>query len=240
MFVTLLVLFAAVAEEERKPVNLVDQLIDKADEYTMTVKAPGVEKVIRCKQKADGEDTSWGGWRIVPYLLPIATTASGKGQVTMTFEFPGRKEPVVLRSRGLAEDVYLLKHLGGAEAAVKWLDKVVPTSKTIAAWPENEVWTRYEYLDKVPAELAAAVKLGQDAYDAKRPELVRRLKHSFLFYPPATAKDWQVSTGKDTLAIETGTSDKMYFSRVRVELRKTDKGDWEVSRIVAGEFFKGE
>lgn len=240
MFVTLLVLLAAVAEEERKPVNLVTELISKADEYTLTVKAPGVEKVIRCKQRTEAEDTSWGGWRIVPYLLPIATTASGKGKVTTTFEFPGRKEPVVLRSKGLAEDVYLLKHLGGEEAAAKWLDQVAPTTKTVVAWPEHEVWTRGEYLEAVPAELAAAVKLGQDAYDAKRPELVRRLKQSFLFYPPATAKDWSVSTGKDTLAIETGTSDKMYFSRVRVELRKTDKGNWEVSRIVAGEFFKGE
>jgi hypothetical protein len=241
MILTLLSLFVAFVQEEQKPVNLVDQLISKADEYTMTVKGPGVEKVIRCKQKADGEDTSWGGWRIVPYILPIATTASGKGEVTMTFEFPGRKEPVVLRSRGLAEDVYLLKHLGGEEAAAKWLDQVAPTSKTVVAWPENEVWTRYEYLEKVPAELAAAVKLGQDAYDAKRPELVRRLKHSFLFYAPATMmRDWQVSTGKNTLAIETGSSDKMYFSRVRVEMRKTDKGEWEVARIVAGEFFKGE
>jgi hypothetical protein len=240
MILTLVGLCVAFVTEEQKPVNLVDQLISKADEYTMTVKAPGVENVVPCKRETDGKDTSWGGWRIVPYVLPIATTASGKGQVTVTFEFPGRKDPVVLRSKGLAEDVYLLKHFVGKEKAAKWLDKVVPASKTIAAWPENEVWTRYEYLEKVPAELAAAVKLGQDAYDAKRPELVRRLNESFLFYPPATTKDWQVSTGKNTLAIETSSSDKMYFSRVRVELRKTDKGDWEVSRIVAGEFFKGE
>jgi hypothetical protein len=241
MILTLLSLFVAFAEEERKPRDLVAQLIRKADEYTMTVSAPGVEKVIRCQQKTNGDDTSWGGWRIVPYVLPIATTASGTGQVQVSFEFPGRKEIIVLRSKGLAEDVYLLKHLGGEEKAAKWLDKVVPTSKTVVAWPENEVWAKSEHLEKVPAELAAAVKLGQDAYDAKRPELIRRLKDSFLFYAPAaTMRDWKVSTGKNTLAIETGSSDQMYFSRVRVELRKTDKGEWEVSRIVAGEFFKGE
>ena len=239
MIATLLGLCVLVAEE-RKPAELVTQFISEADEYTLTVKAPGVEKVIRCQQRTNGEDTSWGGWRIVPYLIPTATTASGKGQVTVTFEFPGRQEPVVLRSKGLAEDVYLLKHLGAEEQAAKWLDKMVPTSKTVVAWPEDKAWIYGEALDKVPAELAAAVKIGRDAYDAKRPELTRRFNKSFLYFAPAAAKDWRVSTGKDTLAIETGAADKMYFSRVRVELRKTDKGGWEVARIVAGEFFKGE
>jgi hypothetical protein len=241
MIPTLLGLCVLVAEE-RKPVELVTNLIHEADEYTFKVTAPGVETVVRCRQTTNGEDTSWGGWRIVPYVLPIATTASGKGEVRVTFEFPGRKEPIVLRSRGLAEDVYLLKHLCGDKAAVdKWLDKVVPPSKTVVAWPENKAHEYGEFLEKVPAELAAAIKLGQDAYDAKRPELVRRLKDSFLFYAPAaTMRAWQVSTGKNTLAIESGSADRMYFSRIRVELRKTDKGQWEVARIVAGEFFKGE
>ena len=173
-------------------------------------------------------------------MIPIATTASGKGEVRVSFQFPGRKEPVVLRSKGLAEDVYLLRHFGGEEQAAKWLDKMVPTSKTVVVWPEDKAWTYAEALEKVPAELAAAIKLGQDAYDAKRPELTRRINKSFLYYAPASAKQWSVSTGKDSLAIETGSADKMYHSRVRVELRKTDKGEWEVSRIVAGEFFKGE
>ena len=240
MILTLLSLCVAFVKEEQKPAKLVGRLIGKADEYTMRVSAPGVEKVIRCQQKTNGDDTSWGGWRIVPYILPIATTASGTGQVQVSFEFPGRKELIVLRSKGLAEDVYLLRHLGGEEKAAKWLDQVVPTSKMVVAWPADKAWVYGKEEKEVPAELRAVVKLGQDAYDARRPELTRRLTKSFLYHAPAAEMGWTVSTGKNTLSIETGSVDKMYHSRIRVELRKTEKGDWEVSRIVAGEFFKGE
>src|SRR5262245_16107311 len=240
MILTLLSMVVAIAEGEQEPFNLVEQLISKADDYTFKVTAPGVENVVRCRQTTNGENTSWGGWRIVPYVLPIATTASGQGQVRVSFEFPGRKEPVVLRSKGLAEDVYLLRHIGGEEQAAKWLDKVVPTTKTFVAWPRDKAWEYSKEEKNVPAELAAAIKLGQAAYDSKRPELTRRLTKSFLYHAPAAEMGWSVSTGKDTLAIETGSVDKMYHSRVRVELRKTDKGEWEVARVVAGEFWKGE
>ncbi len=224
------------------PVQRAAQAIHDTKEYTLRITAPGVEKTSTFRYQAGDKaiETSWGGWRILPYILPLATAGNGKGAVQLSFEFPGRKDPIVLHSKGLAEDVYLLRHLGCEKEAEKWLDKMISTSKMVTQWPEKEAWAGRDRLEKVPAELAAAVKLGQEAYEANRPELMRRFNQSYLLYPKATTKDWSVSTGKDTLSLETGCSDRMYFARIRVELKKTDKGDWEVVRILAGEFFKGE
>src|SRR5262245_16356499 len=247
MLATLLGFLATLPPELIPPtvVETVLRHIGRAEEYTLRVSIPGGgEHVMKFRQQANGEGTTWGGWRIVPYLIPIAIPADGKGkgQVTLTLEFPGRKEPIVLTSRGLAEDVYLLRQCvpEADKAAAKWLEKVAPDSKLVAAWPEKEPRPVGEELKKVPPELAAAVKLGQDAYEAKRPEMIRRFNKSFLFYPPSSGKDWTVTAGKDTLALETGCHDRMYYARLRVEMRKTDTGAWEVTRILAGEFWKGD
>ena len=220
-------------------------LIRKSEEDELRVAVPGgEEQVTKFRAQEDREGNTWSGWRIIPYIIPIAIPADGKGkgQVTLTLEFPGRKDPIVLRSRGLAEDVYLLRHLVPEtdKAAAKWLEKVAPDSKIVAAWPEQEPKAAGKDLEKLPPELAAAVKLGKDAYEAKRPELIRRFNKSFLFYPAPETKDWKVTADKDALWLETGCHDQMYFARLRVEMRKTDKGAWEVIRVLAGEFFKGE
>jgi hypothetical protein len=222
------------------PVEIVSRAIRDAKEYNLRISAPGVDKITIFRQKMGTKDTSWGGWRIVPHLLPLATAAHGKGDVTLSFEFPGLKDAIVLRSRGLAEDVYLLRALGGEMEAAKWLDKVVPTSKLVIAWLPKEPEQTGERLEAVPPELVAAMKLGMEAYEAKRPELIRRFNKSLLYYPPKTTKSWAVSSEKDTLWLTTGCSDRMYAARFRVELRKNEKGEWEVVRILAKEYFKGE
>jgi hypothetical protein len=234
-------LFASYTAAVRMPTEAAATAISDAKEYTMRISAPGVEKTSTFRQGKTVAETesSWSGWRVVPYLLPLTTRADGTGEVKLSFEFPGRKDPIVLHSMGLAEDVYLLRTLGIATEAAKWLDKQVPTSKLVSQWPADAPEEVGERLDKVPAELAAAVKLGQEAYEAKRPELIRRFGRSLLYYPPMTEKRWVVSTGKNTLWLDTGCHDRMYAARFRVELRKTDKG-WEVASILATEFFKGE
>jgi hypothetical protein len=247
MLPVLLGFLAALPPELLEPPPTVVQTvvgrIRDAKEYTLRVSIPrGGEQVHRFQWQENNEGTTWPGWRVVPYLVPLAVPPDGKGQgqVTLTFDFPGRKEATVLTSKGLAEDIYLLRNLVDEKAYAKWLAKVAPDSKLVVPWPAEHPPAPGEALEKVPAGLAAAVKLGQDAYEAKRPELVRRFNKSYLHYPPAAAKKWSVYTGKDSLAIETGCHDLMYYARFRVELTKTPKGDWEVTRILAGEFFKGE
>jgi hypothetical protein len=235
-------LFASYDAAMRMPTEAAVNAISDAKEYTMRISAPGVEKTVTFRKgmTAAANDSTWSGWRIVPYLLPLTTRADGTGEVKLSFEFPGRKDAIVLHSRGLAEDVYLLRTLGGEADAAKWLDKKVPTSKLVSQWPADAPAEVGERLKKVPEELAAAVKLGQDAYEANRPELIRRFARSLLYYPPMTEKRWDVSTGKNTLWLDTGCHDRMFAARFRVELRKTDKGLWEVASIYATEFFKGE
>ena len=126
------------------------------------------------------------------------------------------------------------------KAATKWLERAAPDSKIVAELAELEPKAAGKGLEKLSPELAAAVKLGKAEYEAKRPELIRRFNKSFLFYPAAETKDWKVTADKDSLWIETGCHDRMYFARLRVEMRKSDKGEWEVARVMAGEFFKGE
>jgi hypothetical protein len=246
MFLTLLTLSTSAAFHAAAvtptPVQTVARAISDYREYTLRIKAPGVETATVFRKMMGTKDTSWSGWRIVPHLIALATTADGKGEVTLTFEFAGLKDPIVLRSRGLPEDVYLLRTLGGETDAAKWLDKVVPTSKMVMPWPEKqpEPSPAMEQLKKVPPELEAAVKLGQETYELKRAELIRRFNKSFLHYPESTEMSWAVYSGKDILWLETACSDRMYVADFRVELRKTDKGEWEVVRILAKELFKGE
>jgi hypothetical protein len=246
MLVTLLGLLASLPPEFLNPPTEVERVvarIGEAKEYTIRVSIPGGgESVMRFQSKESNEGATWAGWRVVPYLLPKAIPVDGKGrgQVTLTFEFPGRKEPIVFKSKGLAEDIYLLRSLVAEKDYAKWLATVAPDSKLVSAWPRNDRDVVGEPLKVMPAELAAAVKLGRDAYDAKRPELIRRFNQSYLYYPPAATKDWSVFAGKDALTLQMGCSDLMYAARFRVELKKTSKGGWEVSRILAEEFFKGE
>jgi hypothetical protein len=217
--------------------------ISKSREYTMRISIPGGgEHVMKFKAQDDGEGTTWGGWRIVPNLIPkaIPDDGRGKGQVTLTLEFPGQKDSIVLKSRGPAEDIYLLRTCVPEKDSAKLIEKMTPDSKLVVAWPEKEPELAVEPLKKVPDELAAAVKLGNDAYEARRPELIRRFSSSFLFYPPTAAKDWTVRVGKDRLWLDTGCHDRMYAAHFRVELRKTDKGEWEIARILAKEYFKGD
>jgi len=242
MFAVLLTGLAAfAADPPPTAVQTAVARIEKATEYTLKVAIPGGgEKVVPFVAKTDKEDTSWAGWRVVPYLLAIATATHGKGEVRLSFEFPGQKEPLVLRSKGLAEDVYLLRAFGREQEAAKWLDTVAPQSKLVVPWPKDEPDEVGERLEKVPDELVAAVRLGVRSYEAKRPELIRRFNTSYLYYPPTVARDWSVFAGKDRLWIVTGCHDRMYAARFRVELKKTATGEWEVTRILAKEFFKGE
>jgi len=246
MVAALLSFLATLPLEFLHPPSAVEGVVARigaAKEYTLRVSIPGGgESVTRFKSETNNEGNTWAGWHVVPYLLPIAVprNGQGRGQVALRFEFPGWKEPIVLQSKGVAEDIYLLRSLTGAKEAAKWIEKTAPDSKLVVAWPKNDPDVAGELLKTAPAELAAAVKLGQDAYDAKRPELIRRFNQSYLYYPPAATKDWSVYAGKDALTLQMGCSDLMYFARFRVELKKTAAGPWEVTRILAGEFFKGE
>lgn len=226
------------------PAEAVTARIHEAKEYTLRVSAPDAkDKLIRFRYRGDNDGAAagnWIGWRVVPYSLPASTTGIGAGRVTLAFDFPGEKKPVVLRSRGPAEDIYLLRVLVGEAAVEKWLGKNVPASKLVAPLSEEEPRDGAERLEKVPPGLAAAVALGKEAYEAARPELVRRFNKSFLHYPPAAKARWSVSAGKDMLRLDTWCSDRMYYARLRVELRKTPAGAWEVTRVRGGEFFKGE
>ncbi|MBA4065849.1 MAG: hypothetical protein C0501_19450 [Isosphaera sp.] len=233
-------LLALMSAIETLPGHEADALIQKADAYTVRVTAPGVDLPIPFRATTDGRPTHGAGWVLVPSFVRRTTAATGAGEVRLTFTFPGRPGPVVLRSKGLAEDVYLLRHLGGERQAAKWLDAAVPASKLVVRWPDDHPWGRPEYRDP-PAGLAAAVALGKAAYDAKRPELVRRItRDSLLLLPPAAAAHWDASFTADTLTLDTRWSDRMYFALVRVELRKTAKGEWEVTRVLADEILKGE
>jgi hypothetical protein len=248
MSILLLTLFTVQAcdltaqpDEKPTPATIAATRIAAVKGYTLRVSFPGgADKVLRFTNQMGDKENSLKGWRVVPYVLPFATGANGKGQVTLSFEFPGQKEPTVLRSLGLTEDVYLLRVFGDEKESKKWLEKVVPESKLVFPWPAKGPPPVGERLEKVPPELAAVVKLATDAYAAKRPELMRRFGTSLLYYPPASEKRWAVTVGKDALWLESGCADRMYVACFRVELQKTKQGAWEVTRIFAKEFFKGE
>jgi hypothetical protein len=238
----------ASADEKPAPAVIAATRIAAVEEYTLRVSFPGgADKVLRFTNQKGDTENSRTGWRVMPYVLPFATAADGKGQVKLSFEFPGQKEPTMLRSAGLTEDVYLLRLFGDEKESKKWLDKVVPESKLVVPWPEKDAhlwdWEPKpvgDRLEKVPPKLAAAVKLGTDAYAANRPELMRRFGQSLLYYPLAPEQRWAVTVGKDALWLETGCADRMFAAFFRVELQKTKKGEWEVIRIFAKEVFKGE
>ncbi|HJZ55479.1 MAG TPA: hypothetical protein VKE74_10995 [Gemmataceae bacterium] len=230
--------------DEPTSIEAVATRIHNAEEYTLRVSIPDTkEQVFRFRYQGNNDTVSrdnWTGWRVVPYLLPLATAPDGKGQVVLAFEFPGENRPLVLRSKGPADDIYLVRALGLNPAAKRWLGKQEPESPTVVKWSEKEPELDGEPLKKIPLELAAPVKLGKAAYEARRPELVRRFNRSYLYYPAAETARWSVTAGKGVVYLETGCSDLMYYARFRVELRKTLKGEWEVTRILALEAFKGE
>lgn len=225
------------------PTQIVADKIHHTRQYTLRVSVPGgTEQVYPFRYEGDNDGATgnnWGGWRIVPSVIRSTTAADGKGLVILAFDFPGEKEPSVLRAKGPAEDVYLLRSLGIGWWA-RWFDDVVGLSKAVVTWPKGEGGPREEGLEKVPPELAAAVKLGKQAYEAKRPELIRRFSRSFLYYPAATEARWDVRSAKGTVWLDTGCHDRMYHARFRVELRQAADGSWDVIRILANEEFKGE
>jgi hypothetical protein len=199
----------------------------------------------------------WFGNRMVPHVLLVACRESekeakkGDGDVRLEFVVPDKsekeaKETYVFRSRGLAEDVYVLSALGMQKQFAKWLAKAVPDSKEVQPLkPREERPARDEpgaaelaAAEKPPDEWKPVLTAANAKYNEQRPELMKRFGGSFLFYPRLRERDWAAFRRGDQLI--SGTADLMFYVTFRVEFQQDKDGKWHYVRTQASEEFKGE
>ncbi len=234
--------------------------MSSAGEYTVDFTIDGVKETarLRVEDKPDrlffrrtamGEWLvgPWSGSRVIPLILSTTCAGTPGGAVRAVVRLLGRPA-YTLRTRGLAEDLYLLRCLPVGERFADWVKKVTPAaSPDVLVFNERRAASRgFEEAKKKAAdarpvemtkELAPAAALAAEEYARRRAELITRLGGSYLFYPKSPR--WALWRDGDALFATAGCHDRMYHARFTVELKRDGK-TWKFVRLLAEESFKGE
>jgi hypothetical protein len=247
--------------------------MEAADAYSLEVAVKGVDGVAHLQIKdihADYSpvfkklaadqwvaDASYTGRKLIPLVLSNACGGPERGSVRVTVYLDGRKEGSAFRSRGLAEDFYILQHLPVKEMFRDWLKKTVPTSadvllsrqnlllppphaeETSEAFQQAQARRQKAHKVDISAELEPAVTLARAKYDERRDELIGRLSHSLLFYPESKDLKWSCERDGDHVFVSASCSDGWAGASFTVELERAD-GEWQYRRLLGSEVFKGD
>jgi hypothetical protein len=240
------------------------QRIERAVEYSLKVTVKGsdeevsvairdlppakISPQIKKEKPRQWVADHWYGHRMVPHVLLQACGEPAKGSVQVELSLAGegdkgKKEIYVMRSAGLAADVYLVSALGMQKQFAQWLAKAVPDSKEVQPLKPDGERPIAEGKDvKLTDELKPVLAAATDKYNEQRPELLKRFGGSFLFYPLRKEKerDWAIVRIGDKLVFETSCADRMFYATFRLEFQQAKDGKWQYVRTLAAEEFKGE
>lgn len=227
---------AAAAPPQADPVKIL-RALEYGTEYELTLSVPETGETFQKK----------GEFWAFQQLAFRCLSADGKGAFTAVIRLPETGHKFTLRTRGLADDLYVVRILQLHKPFAKWHKKAcagVKNSPDVVVGRPHQPSKGAVAFDRVPAYLLSAVAAAAVKYEEKRPELSLRVREeeSCLYFPPAGESPWRVTRDGDKLFVRTWCVDRMYAATFEVEFRKVGNGDaeWEYVRLRGEEHFKGE
>jgi hypothetical protein len=185
------------------------------------------------------------------WLIGNCFAASGNGDIVATITFEKEPRTYALVSKGLPEDLFVVRELGLQKKFAKWYEVAlagIPESKDVVPYerkyPDTSAtdWVRVE---KPTEAMQAAVKVAKEKYDEKRAELMKRFNRSIdrsPFYAPAEKLSWHVAIRDKTktLHVSTGCRNRTVIAYFDVEFAQADDGSWRYVKLIGQEVFVGE